>query len=326
MSWLRKSAATSSSSVAKTEMEGAYHIPVMLHESVEGLQIDPDGIYVDATFGGGGHSLEILNRLKSGRLLGFDQDPDARANAPKDPRLTFIAANFRHAQRYLRSEGVRQVDGILADLGVSSHHFDAPERGFSIRYDAPLDMRMDQQKSQTAADIVNTYPEEKLVQVLAAYGEVKSPRKVANRLIQARNNGPIGTTFELIDALRPVTPRQKEYRFQAQVFQAFRMEVNQELQALEALLEQSTALIKPGGRLAIITYHSLEDRLVKHYLRTGNAEGKLEKDFFGNPIRPFRPTQSKPIIPTESELNANNRSRSAKLRVAERIELPKQAR
>lgn len=326
MNWLRKSAATSSSSVAKTEMEGAYHIPVMLHESVEGLQIDPDGIYVDATFGGGGHSLEILNRLKSGRLLGFDQDPDARANAPEDTRFTFIAANFRHAQRYLRAAGVGQVDGILADLGVSSHHFDAPERGFSIRYDAPLDMRMDQQKSQTAAGIVNTYPEEKLVQMLAAYGEVKSPRKVANRLIQARSNGPIGTTFELIEALRPITPRHKEYRFQAQVFQAFRMEVNQELQALEALLEQSTALIKPGGRLAVITYHSLEDRLVKHYLRTGNAEGKLEKDFFGNPIRPFRPTQSKPIIPTESELNANNRSRSAKLRVAERIELPKQAR
>ena len=324
MSWLRKSAATSSSSVAKTEMEGAYHIPVMLHESVEGLQIDPDGIYVDATFGGGGHSLEILNRLKSGRLLGFDQDPDARANAPEDPRFTFIAAN-RHAQRYYAQQACVRSTAFWRTLGflpTTLTLLSADSRSGTT----PLG------HAYGSAEIPNRRrhrqynPEEKLVQVLAAYGEVKSPRKVANRLIQARNNGPIGTTFELIDALRPVTPRQKEYRFQAQVFQSFRMEVNQELQALEALLEQSTVLIKPGGRLAVITYHSLEDRLVKHYLRTGNAEGELEKDFFGNPIRPFRPTQSKPIIPTESELNANNRSRSAKLRVAERIELPKQAR
>lgn len=308
-----------------TESTGAYHVPVMLAESIEGLQIKPNGVYVDATFGGGGHTLEILKGLDKGKLFGIDQDPDARANTPTDDRFTFVAANFRHIRRYLRAEGIRSVDGLLADLGVSSHHLDAPERGFSIRYDAELDMRMDQGKSNTAKDVVNTYSLEKLVYVLRTYGELKSPGKIAARIIDARTEAPIETTFQLIEALMPVTPRFKEFRFQAQVFQALRMEVNQEMQVLEELLEQCCQLISPGGRLVVITYHSLEDRLVKRYLRSGNAKGTQKKDFYGNLIRPFAPVQSKPQLPTEAELALNNRARSAKLRVATRLDTPYEA-
>lgn len=309
-----------------TEQSGAYHVPVMLSESVEGLQINPDGVYVDATFGGGGHSIEILKRLGKGKLIGVDQDPDAKANVPDDARFSFVAANFRHIRRYLRAEGIRSVDGLLADLGVSSHHLDAPERGFSIRYDAELDMRMDQGKTNTAKEVVNTYSQEELVRVLRSYGELKNAWKAAERIVTVRSEKSIDTTFELIEALMPVTPRFKEFRFQAQVFQALRMEVNQEMQVLEELLEQCAQLIRPGGRLVVITYHSLEDRLVKRYLRTGNAQGTLKKDFFGNIIRPFEPAQSKPQVPTESELELNNRSRSAKLRVATRLEDPTDAK
>lgn len=300
-------------------MSEAYHIPVMLREAVEGLRIGPDGTYVDVTFGGGGHSIEILNRLGSGKLFGFDQDPDAARNAPDDPRFTLIPHNFRYVKNYLRLQGVRKIDGLLADLGISSHHIDAPERGFSIRHNAPLDMRMDQKKSQNAHAVVNTYSEERLVEVLREYGELKNARRIAQLIANARTEQPIETTFDLLKAIGPATPRQKEFRFQALVFQAIRMEVNQELHVLEELLTQSVNLIRPGGRIAIITYHSLEDRLVKHFLRTGNAQGKLEKDFFGNLIRPFEPLQSKPTVPTDSEIQQNNRARSAKLRVATRI-------
>ncbi len=294
-----------------------YHQPVLLNESVDGLDIKPDGVYVDVTFGGGGHSREILKRLgPQGKLIAFDQDPDAIANTINDPRFTLVDQNFQFMKNWIRLCGHKQVDGILADLGVSSHQFDSEERGFSIRYDAPLDMRMDQKRKKTAADVVNKSEDSELMKILRVYGEVDAPHKVARTIIL---NRPIQTSGELMDALLPFTQKGKEHKFYAQVFQALRIEVNEELEVLQTFLQQSPEVLKPGGRLSVISYHSLEDRLVKDYMKTGNFEGEPEKDFFGNLLRPLAPLKSKPIIPAEQEIQENTRARSAKLRVATKL-------
>lgn len=294
-----------------------YHQPVLLKASVDGLNIKPDGVYVDVTFGGGGHSREILKRLnEAGRLIAFDQDPDAKANIPNDPRFTLVDQNFRFLRNWLRLLKVKQVDGILGDLGVSSHQFDAAERGFSLRFEAALDMRMDQSRSKTAADVLNTYEADALTQVLRQYGEVEMPGRVAKAIIAAR---PVLTTQELREAVKHYMQRGKEHKFLAQVFQALRIEVNEELEVLKEMLTQSAEVLAPGGRLSIISYHSLEDRLVKDFMRSGNFEGEPQKDFFGNLLRPLKPLQSKPIVPSEEEIEQNNRARSARLRIAEKI-------
>lgn len=296
----------------------AYHIPVLLQESVDGLNIDPNGTYVDVTFGGGGHSVEILKRLDKGRLLAFDQDPDAANNAPDDERFTLIPENFRHLSRFLRFHGVKQVDGILADLGISSHQIDEPSRGFSLRFESELDMRMDQAAKNSAASVLAMYSEEELSRVLYEFGEVKRSRAIAAAIVRERVENRIQSSSELIKVLKPFTPGHKPHKFLAQVFQALRIEVNDEMGALKDLLEQCPKVIKPGGRLSVISYHSLEDRLVKNYLRSGSFDGEIEKDFFGKMLRPFKPLRSKPILPTEEEIKANNRARSAKLRIATR--------
>ncbi len=304
------------------ENPDGYHRPVLLHESVDGLITNNNGTYVDVTFGGGGHSREVLSKLgNNGRLIGFDQDEEAGENAfSDDERFQFVQSNFRYLKNSLRFLGINQVDGVLADLGVSSHQFDAGERGFSIRTDAKLDMRMSQQQKLTAHDIVNKYEEEDLARIFKAYGELKGSYRIANRIVYHRTQAPINTTGELISKIESLSNHQKMNSFLARVFQALRIEVNAEMEVLEDLLSQMSDVIKPGGRLVVISYHSLEDRMVKRFIRAGNAGGEVEKDFFGNPLRPFTPEKGMPIVPTEEETEVNNRARSAKLRIATRNE------
>lgn len=289
----------------------------MLQECIEGLNIKPDGIYVDVTFGGGGHSREILKHLgPKGRLLAFDQDADAQKNLPKDDRLTFIDQNFRYLKNNCRLQGAIPADGILADLGVSSHQFDQPERGFSIRFDADLDMRMDQAGVLTAKQVVNTYSEEQLHRIFGIYGEIKNAKTLAQTLVTQRLNKPIDTVDELKNAISKLIPKGKENKYLAQVFQALRIEVNQELEALKEFLEQTVDVLKKEGRLVVISYHSLEDRLVKNYIAKGKFQGEVEKDFFGNQIKPLESITRKAIVASDEEIKLNNRARSAKLRIA----------
>ena len=301
--------------------ETTYHIPVLLMPSVDGMNIRPDGTYVDMTFGEGGHSREILSRLgEGGRLLGFDQDEDAEQNIVNDPHFTFVRSNFRYLHNFLRYHGIEQVDAILADLGVSSHHFDDSERGFSFRFDGMLDMRMNKRAGCTAADIVNTYEEERLADIFYLYGELKNSRKLASVIVKARATRQISTIGDFLDIIKPLFGREREKKELAKVFQALRIEVNREMEALKEMLYAATEALKPGGRLVVITYHSLEDRMVKNIMKTGNIEGKAEKDFFGNVQTPFRLVNNKVIVPDETEIERNPRSRSAKLRIAEKIE------
>ena len=294
-----------------------YHTPVLLEESVGLLGIVPEGTYADLTFGGGGHSRRILADLgPEGRLYAFDQDRDTRANCPDDPRFHYVESNFRFLRGALRLRGVMEVDGILADLGVSSHHFDALERGFSFRGDAPLDMRMNQRGRLTAADVVNTAPVEELTRILGDWGELETPWKVANCLVKARAAAPVTTTAQLVEAVKPCTPARDAAKFLTKLFQALRIEVNGEMEALKMALEQSLKVLKPGGRLVVISYHSLEDRLVKNFLRSGNFSGEAEKDFFGRSLAPFEAVTRKAVVPSAEELARNPRSRSAKLRAA----------
>ncbi len=292
----------------------------MLKECLEGLAIDPEGTYVDVTFGGGGHSMAILEQLKGGRLISFDQDPDAAKEAEKITHrsFTFCQANFRYLKQYLKLHKVSQVNGILADLGVSSHQIDAPERGFSTRFSGPLDMRMDTDAKTTAAAIVNTYADEKLHKLFGMYGELKNARTAAREVVNARSQRKLTTTQDLKEALKKVAPRGKENKYFAQVFQALRIEVNEEMQALEDFLHQSGEVVMPGGRLVVMSYHSLEDRMVKNYIATGKVFGELEKDFYGNIIRPFDPVNRKPMEASPEEVEQNARARSAKLRIGER--------
>ena len=297
-----------------------YHIPALLERCLEHLAIKESGTYIDLTMGGGGHTREILARLgEGGKLYSLDQDPDAQANAPQDEHFEFVASNFRFVRGAMRLRGVEQVDGILADLGVSSHHFDAKHRGFSFRGEAPLDMRMNTRAKRTAADIVNTYDREQLAKVLADYGELDTTWKIANCIERARNIKPIETTAELVEAVKPCTPPKDEAKFLTKLFQALRIEVNGEMEALKMALEQSIKLLAPGGRLVVISYHSLEDRIVKNFMRSGNTEGLIEKDFFGRATTPLKVISKKAIVPSAAEVERNPRSRSAKLRVAEKI-------
>ncbi|MDF3076848.1 MAG: rsmH [Sphingobacteriaceae bacterium] len=292
----------------------------MLQDCIEGLNIKPDGVYVDVTFGGGGHSLEILKHLSSkGRLLAFDQDADAQLNIPKDDRFVFIDQNFRYLKNNCRLYEAPLVDGILADLGVSSHQFDQPERGFSIRFDADLDMRMDQSSALTAKTVVNSYSEEDLHKIFGIYGEIQNAKSLARAIATARLNAPIETIEGLKNAIGNLIPKGKENKYLAQVFQALRIEVNQELEALQEFLSQTAEVIKPGGRLVVMSYHSLEDRLVKNFIAKGKFRGEVEKDFFGNEIKPFEQVSRKAITASETEIKENNRARSAKLRVAKKI-------
>lgn len=298
-----------------------YHVPVLLHESLEGMDIHPDGVYVDVTFGGGGHSREILRRLgDEGRLYGFDQDADAEQNIPDDERFVFVRSNFRYLYNFMRYyDEVGEVDALLADLGVSSHHFDDRERGFSFRFEGSLDMRMNTRAGQTAADVLNNYTEEQLADVFYLYGELKNARRLAAAVVAYRTGKkPILTSGDLLEIVTPFIGRDKEKKFLAQVFQALRIEVNDEMRALREMLGASLKVLRPGGRLVVITYHSLEDRLVKNFLKTGNFEGKVEQDFFGNVRSPFKLLSGKVITPSKEEIERNPRSRSAKLRIAEK--------
>ncbi len=300
--------------------EIGYHVPVMLQECIDALAIDPNGTYVDVTFGGGGHSKEILKQLgENGRLYAFDQDPDAVKNALDDPRFKLIHQNFKFLKNYLRLEGVKQVDGILADLGVSSHQFDAADRGFSIRFDADLDMRMDQVSDLDAKKLLNTYPEEELHRIFGMYGEIQNAKSLAKVIVTARLNQEIQTVAELKQVIQKLVPKGKEHKYHAQVFQALRIEVNKELEALQEFLLQTEAVLKPNGRLVVMSYHSLEDRLVKNFMAKGKFKGEVEKDFFGNEIKPFKVISRKAIVANAEELARNNRARSAKLRIAEKI-------
>ncbi len=294
-----------------------YHTPVLLEASVEQMNIRPDGTYCDLTFGGGGHSRHILSLLgEGGRLFSFDQDRDTLANAPDDEHFNYVESNFRFLRAALRLRGVGEVDAILADLGVSSHHFDATERGFSFRGEAPLDMRMNQRGGRTAANIVNGYDADSLARVLKEYGELDTTWKIASCIVRAREQQPIATTAQLVEAVKPCTPKRDESKFLTKLFQALRIEVNGEMEALKMALEQSLKVLKPGGRLVVISYHSLEDRLVKNFMRSGNFEGKIEQDFFGRQQTPFEVVTRKAIVPTAEEVERNPRSRSAKMRVA----------
>ncbi len=300
--------------------EPVYHIPALLPQALEGLNINPSGAYVDVTYGGGGHSRAIVELLgEQGHLYGMDQDLDAVSRALVDPRFTILHGNFRFLQNFMRYYGVDTVDGVLADLGVSFHHFDDPERGFSFRADGPLDMRMNRQGSLTAAKVVNEYSQEQLADILYLYGELRQARRIAAALVKARAQAPISTTERLLEVIRPLINPKQEKKELAQVFQALRIEVNGEIDALRAFLTQATAILKPGGRLAVITYHSLEDRLVKNFMRAGNFTGEVDKDFFGRVSSPLRLLNNKPIVPDEAEIEANPRSRSAKLRVAQKL-------
>ncbi len=296
-----------------------YHVPVLLKESVDGLDIRPGGTYVDVTFGGGGHSREILARLgPEGRLFGFDQDADAEANIVDDARFTFVRSNFRYLKNWMAYYGVESVDGLLADLGVSSHHFDDAARGFSFRFDAPLDMRMNKRDGMTAADVLNRYDEARLADVFYMYGELKNSRRLASAVAKARAAGPIETTQDLMDATAALFKRERGKKDMAKMFQALRIEVNNEMGALKQMLAAATQLLRPGGRLSVITYHSLEDRIVKNFIRTGNAGGAAAQDFYGRTASPLAAVNNKVVTPCESELEGNPRSRSAKLRIAEK--------
>lgn len=300
--------------------EVCYHIPVMLNECMEGLAIKPDGVYVDVTFGGGGHSKEILSRLgKKGTLYGFDQDADAENNIPEDDRFVFVRSNFRYLSNFMRFHGETEIDGLLADLGVSSHHFDDKDRGFSFRFQGMLDMRMNTRSGKTAADILNTYTEEALSTLFYLYGELKNSRKLASVIVKARETKPLETTDEFLALITPYIGKDKEKKMLAQIFQALRIEVNDEMRALREMLQQAMRLLKPEGRLVVMTYHSLEDRLVKNFFKSGNFEGTISQDFFGNIQSPFRLINNKVITPSSEEVEVNPRSRSAKLRIAEKL-------
>lgn len=297
-----------------------YHKPVLLHESLEGLAVRPDGTYVDVTFGGGGHSRLLLSMLgENGRLIAFDQDEDAVANVIDDPRFTLVRQNFRFLKNFLRANNAIPVDGILADLGISSHQIDEPERGFSTRFDGPLDMRMNRSAGMTAADVVNNYEEAQLKKIFSLYGEVDNAGRLVKAIAAARAEAPIETIAELKVAIASCMPKGKEFQYLAKVFQALRIEINGEIEALKQMLAQAVEVLKPGGRISVISYHSLEDRIVKNFFRTGNEEGVNEKDFYGNLVRPLEPVNRKPIVPGEEELNENSRARSAKLRIAEKV-------
>ena len=299
--------------------EITYHVPVLLKESVDGMNIQPGGTYVDVTFGGGGHSKEILSRLdKNGKLLGFDQDEDAEKNIVNDDRFIFVRSNFRYLHNFLRYHNIEGVDSILADLGVSSHHFDDSERGFSFRFDGKLDMRMNKRAGITAAEMVNTYDEERLANIFYLYGELKNSRKLASVIVKARAEKQIETIDDFLSVIKYLFGREREKKELAKVFQALRIEVNQEMEALKEMLMAATEALKPGGRLVVITYHSLEDRMVKNIMKTGNVEGKQDQDFFGNLNTPFKLVNNKVIVPNENEIARNPRSRSAKLRIAEK--------
>ena len=300
-------------------MESLYHVPVLLEESVSGLNIDPEGVYLDLTFGGGGHSREILRHLGGGCLIGFDQDSDALANVPDDSRFIFVNHNFRYLRNFLRYCGYDNADGILADLGVSSHEFDEAGRGFSFRFDAELDMRMNRRGRLKATDILNSYSEEELIRVFREDGEVDNARGLVSLIIKAREEKPIGRSEEFLQVIAPRVPKQKEKKYLAQVYQALRIEVNGELDALKEMLQQAELALRPGGRLVVITYHSLEDRIVKNFLKSGNFEGKIEKDFYGHVKRNFELVNRKVIVPSDEEIERNPRARSAKLRIAEKI-------
>lgn len=300
--------------------ETVYHVPVMLNQSVDGLSVRKGGVYVDVTFGGGGHSREILRRMDSdGRLFGFDQDGDAAANVPQDGRFTFVLSNFRYIENWMDYYGISGVDGVLADLGVSSHHFDDVKRGFSFRHDAELDMRMNRKSHLTAAEVLNTYDEERLAFVLHTFGELKNARQIARAVIKRRNTAPFARISDLLELLQPFVGRDREKKDMAKAFQALRMEVNDETGALCRMLEGAISLLVPGGRLVVLTYHSIEDRIVKNYIRSGNAAGKVEQDFYGNRLVPLKAVNNKIIVPAEEEIERNPRSRSAKLRIAEKI-------
>ena len=296
-----------------------YHVPVLLNESIEGLSIIPDGIYVDVTFGGGGHSREILKRLgKNGHLYSFDQDADAEKNIISDERFTFVRSNFRYLKNWMRYYGVEQIDGLLGDLGVSSHHFDDETRGFSFRFDAPLDMRMNKRAGETAADILNKSSEERLADMFFLYGELKNARRIAAAIVKARSQEAILPTQDFLNAVQPLFQREREKKDMAKLFQALRIEVNHEMNALKEMLLAATEILKPGGRLSVITYHSLEDRIVKNVMKTGNTEGNARQDFFGRFETPFTLVNNKVITPSAEEQERNPRSRSAKLRIAEK--------
>ncbi len=297
--------------------EIVYHTPALLNESIDGLNIKQNGTYIDVTFGGGGHSREILNRLgKNGHLYSFDQDIDAKKNSFDDKRFTFVLSNFRFLRNFMHYYGVEKVDGILADLGVSFHHFDDATRGFSFRFDSPLDMRMNQRATLTAADILNTYDEKKLADVFYLYGELNDARQLARKIVKARENAPLQTTGQLQEIAKPKLGKEQEKKYWAKVFQALRIEVNDEMRALKSMLTQANDILAQDGRLSVITYHSLEDRLVKNFFRSGNFEGKIEQDFYGNVICPLDTVNNKVIVPTDDEVERNPRSRSAKLRIA----------
>src|SRR6478609_2262215 len=298
-----------------------YHKPVMLQQCIEGLHIKPEGIYVDVTFGGGGHSLAILEKIKGGKLIAFDQDEDAKQQAGnlESRSFTFCQANFAHMKQYLKLNGVTKVDGILADLGVSSHQIDSPDRGFSTRFAGPLDMRMDKRSSLTAAKVLNEYAEADLHKILGMYGEIKNAKTVAKMITQQRVSQKFEQSMDLINLLKQVAPRGKEFKYYAQVYQALRIEVNKEMEVLESFLLQCSEVMNEGGRLVVMSYHSLEDRLVKNYMNTGKMFGDVEKDFYGNQLRPFRTLTRKPVEASEIEVLENNRARSAKLRIAEKI-------
>lgn len=303
-----------------TKDEQIYHVPVLLEQSIEGLNIQSTGIYVDVTFGGGGHSKEILKHLdKRGQLLSFDQDADAEKNIINDKRFTFVRSNFRYLQNFLRYYGVEQIDGLLADLGVSSHHFDESERGFSFRADGPLDMRMNKRAGLSATDVVNDYTEEKLANVFYLYGELKNSRKLANTICKAREVQKLDTINAFLEVIKPLFNKEREKKELAKVFQSLRIEVNQEMEALKEMLQAATQVLKPHGRLVVITYHSLEDRMVKNLMKTGNVEGKADKDFYGRVNTPYALVNNKVIVPSEEEIERNPRSRSAKLRIAEKL-------
>lgn len=296
-----------------------YHVPVLLHESIEGLNLHKGGVYVDVTFGGGGHSRQILNQMATdSHLYSFDQDADAERNIISDSRFTFVRSNFRYLKNWMRYYGHEHIDGLLADLGVSSHHFDDESRGFSFRFDAPLDMRMNKRAEKTAADIVATYDEEALADIFYLYGEIKNSRRIAAALVKARQQHTIGTTSEFIGVVEPFFKRDREKKDMARLFQALRIEVNHEMEALREMLTAATELLAPGGRLSVITYHSLEDRIVKNFMKAGNAEGKVIQDFFGRAETPFKLVNNKVITPSDDEQQRNPRSRSAKLRIAEK--------
>ncbi|MCU6771061.1 Ribosomal RNA small subunit methyltransferase H [uncultured Bacteroides sp.] len=301
------------------DVKQTYHVPVLLEESIDGLNLKKGGIYVDVTFGGGGHSKEILCRMdKSCKLYSFDQDEDAERNIVHDERFTFVRSNFRYLKNFLKYYGVEEVDGILADLGVSSHHFDDSERGFSFRFDGKLDMRMNKRAGMTAADILNNYDEEKLADIFYLYGELKNSRKLASVIVKRRSVKPFDTIGDFLETVKPLYGKEREKKEMAKVFQALRIEVNQEMEALKEMLYSATEMLKPGGRLSVITYHSLEDRMVKNIMKTGNIEGKMEQDFFGNVKTPYKTINNKVIVPDDDEIETNPRSRSAKLRIAEK--------